>query len=98
MSNDVYSRDELRSLGIMTEEYRYNLNPGRYLATLDIKAEGHQGTLRLFFTFANGAKVIAPVYWWQRYLGFYEIPCGSKLMLTYEECPRGTFLTGAEQL
>ncbi len=91
-----YTRDQMREKQIMTQDYEINLTEGSFLATLDIKAEGHNGLLRLFFTFDDGRKVISPVYWWQKYLGFYEIPIGSRVRLTYTKSAKGVFLTKSE--
>ena len=96
MVNDVFPRDYFRRNGISTEEYVENRIPGEHKATLDMKTEGRNGRQRLFFTFDDGRKIIAPVYYWKRYLGFYEIPVGSKVVLTYIEKSDGVFLTDAK--
>ena len=96
IENIVYTRKQMRELGIFTAEYVFNYEEGSFSATLDLKAEGHNGLLRLFFTFDDGRKIIAPVYWWQRYLGFYEIPIGSRLNLIFTKETKGVFLTKAE--
>ena len=98
MQDTVYTRDQMRELRIMTQEYEFNVEEGFFSARLDLKAEGQSGTLRVFFTFDDGRKIVAPVYWWKRYLGFYEIPVGSRLLLTYTRCSHGVFLTEAKQL
>jgi hypothetical protein len=40
------------------------------------------------FTFEAGRKIMAAAQWWQRYLGFYEIPVGTRLLLHYRENSR----------
>ena len=96
MQDTVYTREQMRELRIMTQDYAINVEEGSFSARLDLKAEGHSGTLRLFFTFDDGRKIISPVYWWNRYLGFYELPVGSRVLLTYTRSSQGVFLTGAE--
>jgi len=98
MQDDVYTRDQMRELRIMTQDYALNMKEGSFPARLDLKAEGHSGMLRVFFTFDDGKKIVSPVYWWKRYLGFYEIPVGSKVLLTYTRCSQGVFLTEVKQL
>ena len=98
MQDTVYTRDQMREQRIMTQNYVINVEEGSFSARLDLKAEGHSGTLRLFFTFDDGRKIISPVYWWNRYLGFYEFPVGSHLKLTYTKESKGTFLKKAELL
>lgn len=95
MEDIVYTQESIRDSRINTQAYHLNLEVGIFEATLEMKAKGHPGILRVFFSFSDGQKIIALVYWWQQYLGFYEIPIGTKLFLTYERNARGTFLTGA---
>lgn len=45
-------------------------------------------TSRGTFTFEDGRKIMAAAQWWQRYLGFYEIPVGTRLLLHYRENSR----------
>ncbi len=98
IQNIVYSRKQMYELGIDTSDYVLNFEDGSFSARLELKAEGHGGMIRLFFTFDDGRKIIAPVYWWHHYLGFYEIPVGSRLKLTYDRESKGTFLKKAELL
>lgn len=98
MQNDVISRKEFSASEMAVNEYRYNTDPGSFDAVVILKAQAAKGILRVFFVFDDGRKIIAPVYHWQRYLGFYEILLGSRVRLTYTETMRGTFLTGAEPL
>lgn len=101
MENKVYTQDELRRKSIMTDEYALNLEPGEFIARLDLKADAPRrgGCLRLFFTFEDGRRVMATAHWWKRYLGFMEIPAGARLRLVYTETARGeVYLTEAEAL
>lgn len=72
---------------IITTDYVLNLEPGKFIAVLDMKAEA-RNCLRVFFTFEDSRKVMATTQWWQRYLGFYEIPVGTHLLLHYRENSR----------
>jgi hypothetical protein len=39
--------------------------------------------LRLFFLLEDGRQIITPVFKWQKFLGFFHIPVGTRLLLTY---------------
>jgi hypothetical protein len=84
MEDKVYTQDELRAENIITMDYTLNLDPGEFVAVLDLKEEA-QKCLRVFFTFEDGCKVMATTHWWQRYLGMYETPVGTHLLLRYKE-------------
>ena len=87
MENKVYTQNELKAQNIITMDYALNLEPGNFVAVLDLKATA-RNCLRVFFTFADGRKIMAAAQWWQRYLGFYEIPVGTHLLLHYKENSR----------
>ena len=96
MENTVYTSKQMFEFAVDTSAYVFNYVEGSFSARLDLKAEGHGGMLRLFFTFDDGRKIIAPVYWWQNYLDFYGMPLGSRVRLTYTKTSHGTFLSKAE--
>lgn len=83
----AYLTDTLMVIHIITTDYVLNLEPGKFIAVLDMKAEA-RNCLRVFFTFEDSRKVMATTQWWQRYLGFYEIPVGTHLLLHYRENSR----------
>ena len=87
MENKVYTQREMKAENILTMEYELNLEPGKFSAVLDMKAEA-RNCLRVFFTFDDGRKVMATAQWWQKYLGFYEMPVGTHLLLHYKENSR----------
>ena len=87
MENKVYTQNELKAQNIITMDYALNLEPGEFVAVLDLKAQA-SNRLRVFFTFEDGRKIMAAAQWWQRYLGFYEIPVGTRLLLHYIENSR----------
>ena len=94
----IYTREEMREKRIHTSEYRFMDRAGEYTATLEMRAEASSGMLRLFFRLESGEKIITPVFWWQGYLGFYDIENGTKLKLTYKETKKGIYLYAAEIL
>lgn len=97
---DVYSLEQMKELVIDTSEYKLNLEVGVFCGTLEMKAEARsRRTLRLFFTFDDGRKVFAPVFQYNRFLGFYEIPVGSRVKLTYRASgENGVWLLEAKRL
>ena len=60
MENKVYTQSELKARNIITMDYELNLEPGDYLAVLDLKAQA-RNCLRVFFTFDDGRKIMATV-------------------------------------
>ena len=84
-NNKVYSRAEMQEAGIVTYDYAFMDKPGEYIGTLEMKAQGHKKSIRIFLTLDDGRKIITPIFWWQTYLGFYYMPIGTKLRLFYSE-------------
>lgn len=84
IANKVYTREEMREERIHTVDYRFIDKAGEYTATLIMRAEASSGMLRLFFRLNDGRKIITPVFWWQKYLGFYETDNGTKVKLILE--------------
>ena len=97
-ANKVYSCAEMCEERIYTGDYRFIDKEGEYIATLIMRAEAGSGMLRLFFRLVNGNKIITPVFWWQKYLGFYDIDNGTKLKLIYEKNTKGIYLKAVEIL
>ena len=95
----VYSRTEMREMMMDTSEYFFMDESGDFVGTLEMKAEARAGMLRLFLRLSDERKIITPVFWWQRYLGFYEMKIGTKLKLSYRESSQNKiFLQSAEIL
>ena len=98
MENKVYTQNELKARNIITMDYELNLEPGDYLAVLDLKAQA-RNCLRVFFTFDDGRKIMATVQWWQKYLGLYDLPVGTRLRLIYKKNTRDeVYLDAVEQI
>lgn len=94
--NRIYAAEEIRTCNIYTGDFRFNMLPGAYEATLILRAWGKPGTMKLFFQFDDGQKIISIAQCWQNYLDFYMIDTGSRVLLIYEEVSPGkVYLTGA---
>ena len=98
IENKVYTRDEMREEHIVTSDYRFIDKEGEYFAKLIMRAEAGRNMMRLFFLLSDGRKIITPVFWWQSYLGFYEIDNGTNLRLIYKQNSKGIALTAVEVL
>ena len=83
MEDKIYTTDELVEAGIYTTDFVFMDKPGEYLGTLLLKGNSCRGMLRLFFLLDDGRKIITPVFKWQKFLGFFHIPVGTKLRLIY---------------
>ena len=94
--NDVMTRQEFAASDYVRNDYEYNTEVGTFEAKLVMKAEAHGRKLRVFLEFDDGRKIIAPVYWFNGYLGFREIPNGSRVRITYMERASGVFPGKAE--
>ena len=86
----VFSLVEMREMMIDTSDYQMMEEVGEFTGTLEMKAQGHKKSIRIFLTLDDGRKIITPIFWWQTYLGFYYMPIGTKLRLFY--MPIGTKL------
>lgn len=92
MQNEVYSLEDMKQLNIITSHYQMVQAPEIVIATLEMKAACRDPyTLRIFFAFQDGRKILTPVFSWQSYLGFYAIPNGTVLRLTYGPGKNGKF-------
>ena len=83
MEDKIYTTDELVEAGIYTTDFDFMDKPGEYIGTLLFKGSSYRGLLRLFFLLEDGRKILTPVFKWQKFLGFFLIPAGTKLRLTY---------------
>ena len=98
IQNKVYTREEMREEHIITSDYKFIDKEGEYFAKLIMRAEASRNMMRLFLRLSDGRKIITPVFWWQSYLGFYEIDNGTNLRLIYEKNHKGIFLKKVEIL
>lgn len=81
--NWIYTRRQMRELNISTDDYCFMSEAGFFFGRLDLRAEAKDRMLRLFITLDDGRKIITPVFWWQNFVGFYEIKNGTRLKFHY---------------
>ncbi|MBQ6076407.1 MAG: hypothetical protein IJK86_09710 [Lachnospiraceae bacterium] len=94
--NDVMTRQEFAASDHVRNDFEINTDVGTFEAIVIMKAEAHEGALRVFLEFDDGRHIIAPVYWFQGYLGFRKIPNGSRVRISYMERARGVYPGKAE--
>ena len=81
--NRIYSRAEMREREIDTSDYAIMTEAAEVEGTLVLKADARNRMLLLVFVRADGRKILAPLFWWQRSAGFYDLTVGQKYRLTY---------------
>ena len=65
----VFSLIEMREMMIDTSDYQMMEEVGEFTGTLEMKAQGHKKSIRIFLTLDDGRKIITPIFWWQTYGG-----------------------------
>lgn len=80
----IYSTDEMVAEEFYTTDFEPMDKPGEYIGRLVMRGSSKRGFIRLFFVLKDGRKIITPVFKWQRFLGFMDIPNGTIMKLTYE--------------
>lgn len=95
----VYTTEQLMTMEVDTSMYQCYFEVGTIIATLDLKAKMNApGRMRAFFTREDGKKIIVFLYSLNDYLGFHNIPVGSRLKLTFSETGKGIFLSEAQPM
>ena len=94
--NDIMTRREFAESEYARNDFTINTKVGTFEATVIMKAEAHEGTLRVFLQFDDGRRIIAPVYWFNGYLGFRRIPNRSRVRISYMERSSGVYPGKAE--
>ena len=85
IEDKIYTTDELVDMGVYTTDFEFMDKPCEVIGTLIIKANARNRMFRLFFLLEDGRKIIAPVFHWQGFLNFFDIPIGTELVLTFVE-------------
>ena len=84
IKNKVYTRAEMRELGINTSDYKFMDEEGEFFGKLFLKADARNKMIRLFLILDDNRKIITPVFWWQLDRKFDEIDVGTRLKLCYK--------------
>lgn len=57
----VFSLIEMREMMIDTSDYQMMEEVGEFTGTLEMKAQGHKKSIRIFLTLDDGRKIITPI-------------------------------------
>lgn len=87
--NKIYTKAEMRELGINTSDYVFMDEEGEFYGKLVLKAEARNDMIRLFIELNDGRKIITPVFWWQLSKKFGDIDIGTSLKLHYKRNATG---------
>ena len=87
---NALSRRQFRETEFNGKDYKFNYQPGEFVATIDCKRWGKRKKLITYMTFADGRRVVAPTWPRSRYEGLANMEVGSKIRVLYEENRSGT--------
>lgn len=85
MEDKIYTTDELIDMDVYTSDFAFMDKACEVKGNLIIKGAARKGMYRLFFLLEDGRKIIAPVFRWQKYLNFFDIPIGTELVLVFAD-------------
>ena len=87
---NALSRRQFKETEFNGKDYKFNLQPGEFVATIDCKRWGKRKKLITYMTFTDGRRVVAPTWPRSRYEGLANMEVGSKIRVLYEENRSGT--------
>ena len=71
-------------------DYKFNMQSGEFVATIDCKRWGKRKKLISYMTFTDGRRIVAPTWPRSRYEGLANMEVGSQIHVLYEENRSGT--------
>ena len=87
---NALSRRQFKETEFDGMDYKFNMQPGEFVATIDCKRWGKRKKLITYMTFADGRRVVAPTWPRSRYEGLANMEGGSRIRVLYEENRSGT--------
>ena len=87
---NALSRRQFKETEFNGMDYKFNMQPGEFVATIDCKRWGKRKKLITYMTFADGRRVVAPTWPRSRYEGLANMEGGSRIRVLYEENRSGT--------
>lgn len=87
---NALSRRQFKETEFNGKDYKFNYQPGEFVATIDCKRWGKRKKLITYMTFVDGRRVVAPTWPRSRYEGLANMEVGSKIRVLYEENRSGT--------
>ena len=90
VQQNALSRRQFKETEFNGKDYKFNYQPGEFVATIDCKRWGKRKKLITYMTFADGRRVVAPTWPRSRHEGLANMEVGSKIRVLYEENRSGT--------
>ena len=87
---NALSRHQFKETEFNGKDYKFNMQSGEFVATIDCKRWGKRKKLITYMTFADGRRGVAPTWPRSRYEGLAIMEVGSKIRVLYEENRSGT--------
>ena len=87
---NALSRRQFKETEFNGMDYKFNMQPGEFVATIDCKRWGKRKKLITYMTFADGRRVVAPTWPRSRNEGLAGMEVGSKIRVLYEANRSGT--------
>ena len=87
---NALSRRQFKETEFNGKDYRFNMQPGEFVATIDCKRWGKRKKLITYMTFADGRKVVAPTWPRTSYEGLAKMDVGSRIRVLYVANRSGT--------
>ena len=87
---NALSRHQFKETEFNGKDYKFNMQSGEFVATIDCKRWGKRKKLITYMTFADGRRGVAPTWPRSRYEGLAIMEVGSKIRVLYEEHRSGT--------
>ena len=87
---NALSRRQFKETEFNGKDYKFNMQPGEFVATIDCKRWGKRKKLITYMTFADGRRIVAPTWPRSRYEVLANMEVGSRIRVLYEENRSGT--------
>ena len=87
---NALSRRQYKETEFNGKDYKFNYQPGEFVATIDCKRWGKRKKLITYMTFADGRKVVAPTWPRTSYEGLAKMDVGSRIRVLYVANRSGT--------
>lgn len=87
---NALSRRQFKEIEFNGKDYKFNMQPGEFVATIDCKRWGKRKKLITYMTFADGQKVIAITWPRSQYEGLVNLEVGSEIRVCFKLNRSGT--------
>lgn len=84
------SRRQFKASAFKEADYKFNMQPGEFEATIDCKRWGKKKKLITYMTFADGQKIVAPTWPRSQYEGLTGIEVGARVRVHFQVNRSGT--------